>query len=107
MKNTFVLVIYILGILGMTCSEKTFSETFPDGTQIPNWFSDITKVQLNELGKKFIITDFGAIDDSTKLQTKAIQNTIDEAAKLGGGVVVIPQGVFLSGALFFKPKTHL
>jgi polygalacturonase len=41
------------------------------------------------------------------LQTEAIQKTIDEASKQGGGVVVIPKGIFLSGALFFKPNTHL
>jgi polygalacturonase len=29
------------------------------------------------------------------------------AAQKGGGVVVIPKGTFMSGALFFKPKTHL
>ena len=27
--------------------------------------------------------------------------------KSGGGVIVIPKGTYLSGALFFKPKTHL
>lgn len=107
MKKNFVLVICILGIMGNVFSQGGDGGYFPDGTKIPNWFSDTTKVQLHELGKKFSITDFGAIDDSTKLQTEAIQSTIDAAAKQGGGVVVIPKGVFLSGALFFKPKTHL
>ena len=27
--------------------------------------------------------------------------------KIGGGVIVIPKGTYLSGALFFKPQTHL
>ena len=27
--------------------------------------------------------------------------------KNGGGVIVIPKGTYLSGALFFKPQTHL
>ncbi|MEZ4901919.1 MAG: hypothetical protein R2822_09260 [Spirosomataceae bacterium] len=29
------------------------------------------------------------------------------AQERGGGVVVIPRGTFMSGALFSKPKTHL
>jgi polygalacturonase len=41
------------------------------------------------------------------VQTKAIQAVIDRAAQEGGGVVVIPEGTFLTGALFFKQGTHL
>lgn len=56
---------------------------------------------------EYVITDFGAIADSTTLNTKAIQSTIDLAAANGGGTIVVPKGVFLTGALFFKPKTKL
>ena len=59
------------------------------------------------LGKKYILTDYGVINDSTLLQTEKIQSAIDAAAQNGGGVIVIPKGTYLSGALFFKPKTHL
>jgi polygalacturonase len=55
----------------------------------------------------FNITKFGVSTDSTKLNTKAIQSAIDKAYASGGGTVVIPKGVYLSGALFFKPKTKL
>ncbi|OUJ71393.1 glycoside hydrolase family 28 protein [Hymenobacter crusticola] len=57
--------------------------------------------------KEYVITQFGASTDSTQLNTKAIQRTIDQANANGGGTVVIPKGVFLSGALFFKPNTQL
>jgi len=80
---------------------------FPDGTKIPDWFSDSSKVSLKNLGKQFVITQHGALMDSTSVQTAAIQKIIDQANRQGGGVIVIPKGTFLSGALFFKPKTHL
>ncbi|SFQ59536.1 glycoside hydrolase family 28 protein [Hymenobacter arizonensis] len=57
--------------------------------------------------KEYVITRFGASTDSTKLNTQAIQKAIDQANANGGGTVVVPKGVFLSGALFFKPKTQL
>ena len=47
------------------------------------------------------------LNDSTLLQTEKIQAVIDLAHQNGGGVVVVPKGTFLSGALFFKPQTHL
>lgn len=57
--------------------------------------------------KEYVITSYGASTDSTQLNTKAIQQAIDKASAAGGGTVVVPKGVFLSGALFFKPKTQL
>jgi polygalacturonase len=57
--------------------------------------------------KEYVITNYGASTDSTQLNTKAIQQAIDKASAAGGGTVVVPKGVFLSGALFFKPKTQL
>lgn len=54
-----------------------------------------------------MITDYGVLNDSNVVQTEAIQKVIDTAAANGGGVIVIPQGTFLSGSLFFKPGTHL
>jgi alpha-L-rhamnosidase len=53
------------------------------------------------------ITDFGAVADDATINTKAIQASIDHLAASGGGTVVVPQGVFVSGALFFKPKVNL
>lgn len=81
-------------------------ELFPDGTPVPDWFRDYKPVQPETLGDRYVITDFGVVNDSTLLQTDRIQAVIDKAAQ-GGGVVIIPKGTYLSGALFFKPKTHL
>jgi len=53
------------------------------------------------------ILEHGAIADGTTLNTKAIQSVIDTLASSGGGTVVIPTGVFVSGALFLKPGVNL
>ncbi|MEY4433147.1 MAG: hypothetical protein RLZZ44_1280 [Bacteroidota bacterium] len=104
--NYLLTIIGILGLLQNTYSQDT-DATFPDGSAIPNWFNENPKLKLKDLGKSYTITDFGVTQDSTKVQTASIQKVIDLAASNGGGVVVIPKGVFLSGALFFKPNTHL
>ena len=56
---------------------------------------------------RFKITDHGVVNDSTIVQTAAIQRVIDRAEAMGGGEIIVPRGVFLSGALFFKPGTTL
>jgi len=57
--------------------------------------------------QQYDISKFGVKNDSTILQTKAIQKVIDQAFAKGGGTIVIPKGTYLSGALFFKKKTNL
>jgi alpha-L-rhamnosidase len=54
-----------------------------------------------------LISAFGAVADGATVNTKAIQAAIDHSSALGGGTVVIPRGIFVSGALFFKPKVNL
>ena len=80
---------------------------WPDGTKMYPWFENREKVDVNTLGKRYVITEHGVENDSTLIQTKAIQAVIDKAAAEGGGVVVVPQGTFLSGAVFFRQGTHL
>lgn len=52
--------------------------------------------------KTYLITDYGAKGDSLTINTKSIQQAIDECAAKGGGTVVVPRGIFLSGAIFLK-----
>ena len=82
-------------------------EKFPDGTPISDWFRQNEIVNIETLGQKYTITDYGVVNDSTILQTEKIQAVIDRAARNGGGVIVVPKGTFLSGSIFFKPRTHL
>jgi alpha-L-rhamnosidase len=58
-------------------------------------------------GKLLVITDAGAVGDGKTLNTEAIQKAIDQLAASGGGTIVIPQGTFLSGAIFLKPGIGL
>lgn len=101
MKRIIVLLVCICTTWGVMATEK-----FPDGTPIDKWFYTSKAIEIEKLGKRYLVTDYGVKQDSTILQTEALQAVIDRAA-VSGGVVVIPKGVFLSGSLFFKQHTHL
>lgn len=101
MQRHSLALLLLLAVLPLEA--KPQPERWPDGSQMDSWFHKTPKPAK---GKQFCITDFGAVADSTLLQTEAIQRTIDAAA-VKGGTVVIPRGTWLSGALFFKPGTHL
>ncbi len=98
----------ILFVLGSILSAHTFAQDlFPDGSEIPEWFRQNSIVNIETLGERYVVTNYGVEQDSTLLQTSKIQAVIDKAHDEGGGVIVIPRGTFLSASLFFKPKTHL
>lgn len=63
-------------------------------------------LSLCQAAERFPITGFGAVADGKTLNTEVIQKAIDSAAGKGG-VVVIPNGTFLSGSLFLKPGVEL
>jgi len=83
------------------------ADLWPDGTPISKWFADTSRIDIAGLGKRYVLTDCGVSADSTRIQTAEIQAVIDRASAAGGGVIVVPRGTFLSGALFFKRGTHL
>ena len=108
MRKIFVLMLSLVVMAGGAKPKKKAAvDVWPDGTVMDAWFKDTTKVDVAKLGKQYVITDFGVKQDSNLVQTKAIQAVIDHAAQNGGGVVVIPEGTYLTGALFFKQGTHL
>ncbi|MGV8138898.1 MAG: glycoside hydrolase family 28 protein [Mangrovibacterium sp.] len=57
--------------------------------------------------KIFDITSYGAKGDGTTLNTSKIQSAIDAAANAGGGKVLFPEGVFLSGSIILKSGVEL
>ena len=53
------------------------------------------------------IVDFGAVPETNELQTEKIQNAIDECFKMGGGEVVVPAGVFVTGGIRLRSNITL
>lgn len=57
--------------------------------------------------KNVLITEFGAVADSTTLNTEAIQKAIDTCAETGGGTVTVPTGIFMTGAINLRSNVEL
>src|SRR4051812_2553887 len=55
----------------------------------------------------FLITKYGAKADALTLNTKSINAAIDACNKKGGGVVVIPEGLWLTGPIVLKSNVNL
>ena len=53
------------------------------------------------------IKKYGAVSDTTKLSTKAVQKAIDLCSAAGGGRVVVPTGNYKIGTIILKDNVHL
>lgn len=53
------------------------------------------------------ITDFGAVSGGQVLNTKAFADAIEAVSKKGGGKVIIPAGIWLTGPIILKSNLEL
>ena len=55
----------------------------------------------------FNVRDFGAQGDGVRMDTRAIQSAIDVCHRAGGGVVLLPRGIYLTGPLCLRSNINL
>ena len=53
------------------------------------------------------VLDFGAKGDGVTKDTAAIQKALDACGDNGGGTVLVPEGIFLTGSLTLRANTTL
>ncbi|MCT8139620.1 glycoside hydrolase family 28 protein [Anaerobacillus sp. CMMVII] len=57
--------------------------------------------------REFLLTDFGAVGDGQFVCTSAFQEAIEACSKAGGGKVIVPPGIWLTGPIALKSKLNL
>jgi polygalacturonase len=57
--------------------------------------------------RDFVITDYGAVADGKTLCSEAFRKAIEDCHKSGGGRVVIPKGIFLTGVIHLESNVNL
>ena len=68
-------------------------------------FSKIKEPVFSE--KTFVITQYGAVGDGMHNNTAAINKAIEECSASGGGIVLIPGGIWLTGPITLKSRVNL
>lgn len=53
------------------------------------------------------ITDFGAVNDARTVNTDAINNAIVSCSEAGGGQVLVPEGIWLTGPIRLQSNVNL
>lgn len=84
--------------------EADFGEKFPTEKMLKIEKSIKVPVFKNQT---YNILDFGAIADGKTMATASIKKAIETCSKNGGGMVLIPAGKFLTGAMHLENNVNL
>lgn len=99
MKNTlFTLAIIVSPLVLFAQSKKSSAYSWD---KLPTVTQPIFKKDT------FNIVQYGAVANGLQLNTAAINNTIATCSKKGGGTVLIPAGIWLTGPIYLKSNTNL
>jgi polygalacturonase len=107
MKNVIVLSVFVLALF--LCSyTKLESPVIVNEVKVKAPF-EMPSIRIPDFKKckRFFITDFGAVTGDKYKTTLAIAKAITKANSIGGGVVVIPQGEWLTGKIHLKSNVNL
>ena len=57
-------------------------ELFPDNTPIADWFYDTTVPQLADMGKQYVLTDYGILADGKMLLERELEDLHNDFCKV-------------------------
>lgn len=108
MKKIFITILFSAFLVLQIASAPSLTH----GQETTVWDSQLPKI-LEEINKPtfpdhdFYIDDFGALNNDETLSTEAINKAISAAHESGGGRVIVPEGIYLTGAIYLKSNVNL
>ena len=108
MKNKTINLVLSLSIFALAITSNTFAQK----SKSDSFYNDIefkmAKVQEPKIPKNTVnLKDFGAVSGGYVLNTKAFADAIDALSKRGGGKLIIPPGIWLTGPIVLKSNLEL
>jgi polygalacturonase len=101
-------IIVIFAFLVLNCTQNIKSDISQSSDKYENIEFEMALVQEPSIPDNEVnIKDFGAVSGGQILNTEAFANAIDTVSKMGGGKVVIPAGIWLTGPILLKSNLQM
>jgi polygalacturonase len=111
MKNKILAFIIVSFIFVLNVS-YLFAQPEQIKKEIANYTEDVP-FSINEFSvptfpdKKYNIIDFGAVGDGLTKNTEIFRKVIDSCSNSGGGEIIVPAGMWLTGPITLKSNINL
>jgi polygalacturonase len=104
----FIRLIAILAIVLAGCDQNTNSDNTKSSVSFQNIEFNMPDIPEPEIpDNEVTITEFGAVSGGDVLNTKAFADAIEAVTNKGGGKVIIPPGIWLTGPVILKSNLEL
>ena len=100
MKKIVVLTLLMGLVMGAKADD--YAKYYSD---LPTQVKAVVKVEIP--ANVVNITDYGGVGDGVTLCTEAFEKGISRLTKMGGGRLIVPQGVWLTGPIMLKDNIEL
>ncbi|MEO7978293.1 glycoside hydrolase family 28 protein [Flavobacterium sp.] len=98
----------LLAVVAVSISLNLTAQKSKSNEAYPNIEFKMAKVNEPKIPKNSVnIKDFGAVNGGYVLNSKAFADAIDAVSKKGGGKVIIPPGIWLTGPIILKNNIEL
>lgn len=102
MKKILLFCLSFLLTLTATAAEKDYGKYY---LNLPKAMPQPTMPTIPN--NQVSLTDFGAIPDGITLNTEAFRKAISKLTKLGGGHLIVPAGIYLTGPISLKDNIDI
>ena len=90
----------------LLCTLIPLSCTFEKNHYL-DWAREVGAKSVPAGNQTYNVSDYGSVADGMTLNTRAIQQAIDDCASNGGGIVTFSPGRYLTGSIYLKEGVHL
>jgi len=98
----------LLAVVAIGCSGNVMAQKSKSNDTYQNIEFKMAKVKEPKIPKNTVnLKDFGAVNGGYVLNTKAFEDAINALSKKGGGKLIIPPGIWLTGPIILKSKIEL
>jgi polygalacturonase len=106
--NTLIIILVTIVISSAGCTRKQISGQSHDTGFYKGLEFEMPIIQEPVIPPFSVkLTDFGAVEGGQVLNSQAFADAIDAVSKRGGGRVIIPSGIWLTGPIILKSNLEL
>ena len=104
----FIIPFYCVSINAQDVNEDSYKTKLQENLeQMARQLEQKLPSMSEELPELNVVDQLGAINNGREITTAQIQSGVDSCFNMGGGILVFPKGMYLTGTIILKSGVHI